>query len=328
MRTTSSLWRSACFAAFGLATAGLGARGLAQTPGVPDAPTVPVAPTLPDNAVIKEPLQPAASQEIIEERPSPQHVWIAGHWRWQDGRYAWIAGRWDLPPRANTVWIEPRWEKRGNGFVLAGGYWQENAPAVSNGVAVPTSSAPVIVASTAPAPVASPSSPPTVVVVEQPPPPPVREYIIERPSPLHVWVGGYWGWRLGRHVWIGGHWELPPRERVEWVEPRWEHRSNGYVFVEGFWRDAGVSVGVSLGGPGPALFIREPPPPPRRERYSERDRPSPRHMWIAGYWRHDGRVYAWMPGHWDLPPRGYRAWVEPRWENRGGAYVFIEGHWR
>ena len=168
MRTTSSLWRSACFAAFGLAIAGLGARGLAQTPGVPDAPTVPVAPTLPHNAVIKEPLQPAASQEIIEERPSPQHVWIAGHWRWQDGRYAWIAGRWDLPPRANTVWIEPRWEQRGNGFVLAGGYWQETAPAAANGVAVPTSSAPVIVASTAPAPVASPSSPPTVVVVEPP----------------------------------------------------------------------------------------------------------------------------------------------------------------
>src|ERR1019366_198606 len=184
MRTTSSLWRSACFAAVGLATAGLGARGLAQTPGVPDAPTVPIAPTLPDNAVIKEPLQSAASQEIIEERPSPQHVWIAGHWRWQEGRYAWIAGRWDLPPRANTVWIEPHWEKRGNGYVLVGGYWQATAPA-----------APAVVASPPPpAPVVTSSAPPTVVVVEQPPPPPVSEVILERPSPLHVWIGGYWGW--------------------------------------------------------------------------------------------------------------------------------------
>src|ERR1700712_4550687 len=78
-----------------------GALAFAQQPGVPDAPTVPVAPTLPDAAVVREPLTPAASQEIIEERPSPQHIWIAGHWRWQDSRYAWIAGRWDLPPRAN-----------------------------------------------------------------------------------------------------------------------------------------------------------------------------------------------------------------------------------
>src|SRR6266481_2785765 len=102
-----------------------GARLTAQVGTVPDAPTVPVAPTLPDSAIVREPLAAAASQEIIEERPSAQHVWLAGHWRWQDGRYAWIAGRWELPPRANVAWIEPRWEQRGNGFVLAGGYWQE-----------------------------------------------------------------------------------------------------------------------------------------------------------------------------------------------------------
>ena len=82
MRTTHFLRRWSLLTAFGLAIAGLGGRGSAQVPSVPDAPTVPVAPTLPDNAVIKEPLQPAASQEIIEERPSPQHVWIAAHWRW------------------------------------------------------------------------------------------------------------------------------------------------------------------------------------------------------------------------------------------------------
>ena len=79
---------------------------LAQQPGVPDAPTVPVAPTLPDAAVVREPLTPAASQEIIEERPSPQHIWIAGHWRWQDSRYAWIAhsaGAWTNRTRRGLV---------------------------------------------------------------------------------------------------------------------------------------------------------------------------------------------------------------------------------
>jgi hypothetical protein len=35
---------------------------------------------------------------------------------------------------------------------------------------------------------------------------------------------------------MAGHWELPPRGRQAWVEPRWERRDGGYVFVEGSWR--------------------------------------------------------------------------------------------
>ena len=308
------------------------ARGLAQQPAIPDAPTVPNAPTLPDNAVIKEPLQSAASQEVIEERPSAQHVWIAGHWRWQEGRYAWIAGRWDTPPRANVVWVEPRWDRRGTGYVLAGGYWQETVAATNSAVVTPTNPAPMVVTQPSPAPVVASSAPPTVVIVEQAPPPPRREYIVERVSPRHVWIGGYWGWRAGRHVWIEGHWELPPRERVVWVEPRWERHSNGYVFVEGLWRDAGVSVGVgvAIGGPSrerEAIIIRSAPPPLRREYVDERYRLSPRHVWMSCYWRHDGRVFVWMPGRWELPPNEHRNWEPHRWEARGGTYIFIEGHW-
>ncbi len=310
--------------------------GLAQPPAIPDAPTVPLAPTLPDAAVVREPLMPAASQEMIEERPSAQHIWLAGHWRWQDGRYAWIAGRWELPPRANVGWVEPRWDRRANGYVLAGGYWQETAPAATAVVvAAPSTPAPVYHSAPPPTPIYAPSSPPpTTIVVEQAPPPPVREYIIERPSQRHVWIEGYWAWRGGRHVWIAGHWDLPPRERVEWVQSHWEHRSNGYVFVDGFWRDAGISVGVSLGGPshGPdrdrgVVVIRDTPPPPRREYIDERYRPSLRHVWVTGYWRHDGRAFVWIPGRWDLPPRGYREWSEPRWERRDGTYIFVEGRW-
>jgi hypothetical protein len=79
---------------------------------------------------------------------------------------------------------------------------------------------------------------------------------------------------------------------------------------------------------GFVIEVREPPPPPRREAVRDRERPSNRHIWVAGYWRHDRGGYDWVPGHWEQPPRDRRTWVEPRWENRGGVHVFIEGTWR
>ena len=81
---------------------------------------------------------------------------------------------------------------------------------------------------------------------------------------------------------------------------------------------------ASASGPH-AQGIRDAPPPLRREVMT--GRPSPRHIWIAGYWRHDGRAYAWVPGRWDKPPREGVAWIAPRWESREGVWVFTEGRW-
>jgi WXXGXW repeat (2 copies) len=58
----------------------------------------------------------------------------------------------------------------------------------------------------------------------------------DRPSPQHVWVSGYHRWDGNAYVWESGKWEVPPREHAVWVEPRWEHRGEGYVFVEGRWK--------------------------------------------------------------------------------------------
>src|SRR2546426_1121640 len=148
MHTTTLLHRNGFLAACGLAFVSL---ALAQPPQIPDAPTVPMAPTLPDAAVIKEPLQPAASQEIIEERPSQSHVWIAGHWGWRLGRHVWISGHWDLPPRGNVVWVEPRWERRGSGYVFVEGYWHDATPVRYVG-----------------------GGPREAVIIQVPPPPPPR----------------------------------------------------------------------------------------------------------------------------------------------------------
>jgi len=173
-----------------------------------------------------------------------------------------------------------------------------------------------------------------MIVVQEAPPPPRQEIIIERPSPRHVWIEGYWRWQGGRHVWVGGHWDLPPREHMVWVAPRWEHRDRGYVFVAGSWRDGPAvveervrvqpSAGVSL----KLNFVAQPPPAPRREVVIESQRPSRDHVWIKGYyvWR-EGR-HVWIAGHWERPPRPHAVWIEPRWEHHKEGYVFVEGFWR
>jgi hypothetical protein len=74
------------------------------------------------------------------------------------------------------------------------------------------------------------------VVIKLRPPVAVHETRTPRPGPKHVWIGGYHRWDGDKYVWEGGRWEVPPREHAVWVAPRYEHRHDGYVFVEGHWR--------------------------------------------------------------------------------------------
>lgn len=74
------------------------------------------------------------------------------------------------------------------------------------------------------------------VVVKVAPPRPVVEERTVAPSAAHVWIGGYHTWDGSAYVWTPGRWEVPPRPHAVWVAPRWVHRRDGYVFVEGRWR--------------------------------------------------------------------------------------------
>src|SRR5215475_4096292 len=56
------------------------------------------------------------------------------------------------------------------------------------------------------------------------------------PSPRHLWIAGYWGWRGGRHIWLPGHWAMPPATGYVWEPARWENDSGAWTFYDGHWR--------------------------------------------------------------------------------------------
>jgi hypothetical protein len=88
-----------------------------------------------------------------------------------------------------------------------------------------------------------------------------------------------------------------------------------------------LALALTVGGANAAeVFVRVGPPPPRREIVVRR--PSPRHVWIPGYYRWNGRHYTWVRGYWTLPPRPRAAWVPGYWTPRRGGNVWIAGYWR
>lgn len=279
------------------------------------------APTVPPAPVVEKPLAPAAN-DAPGDQPSTQHVWVPGHWRWNEGAYVWETGRWEVPPAPNVAWFAPEWQQQNNGYVLREGYWAEPTPQPARVVSAPAGQAPA----------------PVEISAAVPPPPPQREVIYERPGGAHVWVPGYWTWRGGRHEWVAGHWIVPPRQNVAWVPARWEVRNGRYYLIEGYWRDAGVVISapppaspppqqvVVAPPPQQQIVVVAPPPPIRQEVVYAR--PSKNHVWVPGFWSWSHGRYVWIAGHYALPPRGRERWVEPRWEHRGNNYVFIEGHWR
>lgn len=66
---------------------------------------------------------PAVRIEVRGAAPSPDHVWIAGHWAWE-GRWVWVSGRWAVPPRGHGRWEPGRWERRRRGWVWIEGRWR------------------------------------------------------------------------------------------------------------------------------------------------------------------------------------------------------------
>jgi WXXGXW repeat (2 copies) len=56
--------------------------------------------------------------------PSPEHVWVTGHWHWEGGRWAWIHGHW-AGHRVGFAWVPGHWQPHHHKhvFVWVRGHW-------------------------------------------------------------------------------------------------------------------------------------------------------------------------------------------------------------
>jgi hypothetical protein len=57
--------------------------------------------------------------------------------------------------------------------------------------------------------------------------------------------------------------------------------------------------------------------------------PSPAHVWIGEEWEPRGGSYAYVGGHWAVPPRRGYVWVPGGWRRHGrDGEMWTRGHWR
>ena len=91
---------------------------------------------------------------------------------------------------------------------------------------------------------------------------------------------------------------------------------------------------VAPTGTDTAVSMTTPLPPPPADRVeAEGTPPSPKHIWVHGFWHWGGREYAWQPGYWEDPnfaapsaPPPVR--VEVAGVAPGAGYFFAPGYWR
>ncbi|MDI1319344.1 MAG: YXWGXW repeat-containing protein [bacterium] len=86
-----------------------------------------------------------------------------------------------------------------------------------------------------------------------------------------------------------------------------------------------VATAYVPGAANSYVVLQAPPAPQAPEAIPAR--PSDAHVWVSGYWTWQDNRYAWMAGHWVVPPYAGAKWVNPRSESEGGAFRFYEGHW-
>ena len=71
---------------------------------------------------------PAARVEVPPPRPSPDRVWIEGHWARRGNETVWMNGVWATPPDPSMVWEKESWNQRGRDWYYTEGHWRYDRP--------------------------------------------------------------------------------------------------------------------------------------------------------------------------------------------------------
>ncbi len=66
---------------------------------------------------------PPAKVEVVSAKPGPNHVWIAGYWKWSRNAYVWVPGHW-VKAKPGKTWVPGHWDKRGPHWVWIPGHWK------------------------------------------------------------------------------------------------------------------------------------------------------------------------------------------------------------
>lgn len=160
---------------------------------------------VPPRAIADSPLDPPPPRaEVMPAEPSPDHVWIAGHWERDPDKWTWVEGEWIKPPFLPVRWVPGYWRHQLGKFHWVSGHWADgDGPGM-------------VVMKPVPAPAA---------IEETPPPAPNGQ----------SWVPGEWSWN-GSWSWLPGFYATPPTPLSKWAPGHWQAGLLGkWKWVPGHW---------------------------------------------------------------------------------------------
>lgn len=71
------------------------------------------------------PMPTSQPQDTYTPQPSPNSVWIRGHYDYVGGQnYQWVPGHWETPPAGATNYVPGHWQQQNQGYVWVRGAWQ------------------------------------------------------------------------------------------------------------------------------------------------------------------------------------------------------------
>jgi len=87
----------------------------------------------PGTVFVSKPPPPPKS-ETKTAPPSSGHVWVGGHWDWEesDKEWTWDEGTWEKPPTADAKWKEPSYDDNNGDNTYTPGHWVQEGISTSD----------------------------------------------------------------------------------------------------------------------------------------------------------------------------------------------------